>query len=232
MNPITDIHIIQETKYPCFTVTDLCEKFNCSSTKIDTFIKRNDVHPVGTCKRYTRTTNLYELTPQMEEYLSTQTISWRLRPDVEEKRKADGWFTVQEIADKWDCSYVKALDILLESKAEYKWEGGGNHLGRKFFKIPKVLSRDPFASRTNHKMTADWLDSVPDDETKDLVLSERKWKKAVGKRVVVKTKKGKALVVGELTAYNMVWFSIKNDVGSERIYMTREAEIAKEVEEA
>ena len=171
----------------------------------------------------------------MEEYLRTPTEPrGEAKNDAvkEAKRIADGWLTVQEIADKWNCSYMKALDILVTSHAEWKWEDGKPYQGRKLWKIPETLSRQP----TVHKISArtstkkDWLDSLPKidgAQIKEMVLDERRGKKLVGKTVVVEMKGSGVVFTGKLEFYNMCQFFVRKN-GVVNRYRHNEAKVLKE----
>lgn len=222
-------------KKKILTVTEITEYCGCNKYKVKRYIARHNILPYSLTVRGSRKdVRQYELTPDMEEYLRTPTEPrGEAKNDAvkEAKRIADGWLTVQEIADKWNCSYMKALDILVTSHAEWKWEDGKPYQGRKLWKIPETLSRQP----TVHKVPAristekDWIDSLPEidgAQIKEMVLDERRGKAMVGKKVVIETVDGKK-IVGELLWYNMIWFAAMiNGVCEE--FKHNEAKVLKE----
>jgi hypothetical protein len=127
---------------------------------------------------------------------------------------------------------MKTLDILVTSHAEWKWEDGKPYQGRKLWKIPETLSRQP----TVHKVPAristkkDWLDSLPKidgAQIKEMVLDERRGKKLVGKTVVVKMKGSGVVFTGKLEFYNMCQFFVRRN-GFVNRYSHNEAKVLKE----
>lgn len=211
------------------TITEIWQLCGCSAARVQTYINRNGIKPVGMTVRGTKkNVKLYELTPSMEGYLRSDFRPGPFRVQKEEDRIASGWLTCYEIAERWGCSYNKAVDILTNSGAEIKWESGREHFGRKLFKIPDKLCRSPTEYKTNQKTHGDWLKDVTDERTKAIVMDERRGKAMVGKKVVIKTVDGKK-IAGKLVRYNMVWFAARiNGVYEE--FKHNEAKVLKEVE--
>lgn len=223
-------------KKKILTVTEITEYCGCNKYKVKRYIARHNILPYSlTVRGLRKDVRQYELTSDMEEYLRTPTEPrGEAKNDAvkEAKRIADGWLTVQEIADKWNCSYMKALDILVTSHAEWKWEDGKPYQGRKLWKIPETLSRHP----TVHKVPAristkkDWIDSLPKidgAQIKEMVLDERRGKKLVGKTVVVEMKGSGVVFTGKLEFYNMCQFFVRKN-GVVNRYRHNEAKVLKE----
>jgi hypothetical protein len=221
------------------TVSEIMAHCNCTKHKVNSYIYHHHMLPYSlTTRGSKKDVRQYELTPEMEEFLKTPTEprgEASSDPEREAKRIADGWLTGNEITEMWGCSYMKTIDILVTSHAEWKWEDGKPYQGRKLWKIPETLSRQP----TVHKVPAristkkDWIDSLPKidgAQTKEMVLDERRGKKLVGKTVVVEMKGSGVVFTGKLEFYNMICFSIKDDRGVVHTYKTREAQVVKELE--
>lgn len=221
------------------TVSEIMAHCNCTKHKVNSYIYHHHMLPYSlTTRGSKKDVRQYELTPEMEEFLKTPTEprgEASSDPEREAKRIADGWLTGNEITEMWGCSYMKTIDILVTSHAEWKWEDGKPYQGRKLWKIPETLSRQP----TVHKVPAristkkDWIDSLPKidgAQTKEMVLDERRGKKLVGKTVVVEMKGSGVVFTGKLEFYNMIGFSIKDDRGVVHTYKTREAQVVKELE--
>lgn len=206
------------------TVTEIGLRCDCSKDKVLRYIRRFHIVPVGECQRGTRKgVALYEFTPLMDEYLHSIFRPGPQRADTEAERIKSGWLTLNEIADKWKCSVNKAMDILLTSHAEDKWEGGSFHLGRRFWKIPEKLCRDPSTYKQNQKTAGDWLANVPEGDIRDMIMDERRGKALVGQIVAVKKEK-KTILEGKLISYNMVQFVVQ--VGEEnKDFMTKDTKV-------
>lgn len=223
------------------TVSEIMAHCNCTKHKVNSYIYHHHMLPYSlTTRGSKKDVHQYELTPEMEEFLKTPTEprgEASSDPEREAKRIADGWLTGNEITEMWGCSYMKTIDILVTSHAEWKWENGKPYQGRKLWKIPETLSRQP----TVHKVPAristkkDWIDSLPKidgAQIKAMVMDERRWKKAVGKLVVVERQSDKRLITGKLLSYNMICFSIQRDDTVTFTFKTnKEARIVAEAKE-
>ena len=211
---------------------------NCTKHKVNSYIYHHHMLPYSlTTRGSKKDVRQYELTPEMEEFLKTPTEQRgeaSSDPEREAKRIADGWLTGNEITEMWGCSYMKTIDILVTSHAEWKWEDGKPYQGRKLWKIPETLSRQPtvhkVSARISHKK--DWIDSLPKidgAQIKEMVLDERRGKKLVGKMVVVEMKGSGVVFTGRLEFYNMCQFFVRKN-GFVNGYRHNEAKVLKEAE--
>lgn len=220
------------------TVSEIMAHCNCTKHKVNSYIYHHHMLPYSlTTRGSKKDVRQYELTPEMEEFLKTPTEprgEASSDPEREAKRIADGWLTGNEITEMWGCSYMKTIDILVTSHAEWKWEDGKPYQGRKLWKIPETLSRQP----TVHKVPAristkkDWIDSLPKidgAQIKEMVLDERRGKKLVGKTVVVEMKGSGVVFTGKLEFYNMCQFVVRKN-GFVNRYRHNEAKVLKEAE--
>ena len=212
------------------TIKETADYCGCSTTKVATYIRKHNIQPVGAhWDRFHKSINLYNFTAEQEQYFRVIHHGQPPRQQSEAERILSGWLTVREIAERWKCGYNKALDLLHESNAPYRWETKKEGWGRKFYKIPAKPSRDPQAYKTKQKSEGDWLASVTSKEVRDMVLDERKWRGMIGKRVAVELKKYDQRIEGVLKQYSMCWFIIKRDNGRMETYKHREAKVVEEV---
>jgi hypothetical protein len=212
------------------TIKQTADYCQCSTTKVATYIRKHNIQPSGAhWDRFHKSINLYDFTAEQEQYFRTIHHGQPPRQQSEAERILSGWLTVREIAEKWKCGYNKALDLLHESNAPYRWETKKEGWGRKFYKIPAKPSRDPQAYKTKQKTEGDWVKSIPDGEVKDMILDERRGKSLIGKRVTVQMKTSRVVFTGLLESYTMCWF-IVNINGRHNAYKHNEAKVLKEAE--
>ena len=213
------------------TIAENADYCGCSKTKVATYIRKHYIQPVDAkWDVYHKSINLYDFTAEQEQYFRTIHHGQPPRQQSEAERILSGWLTVREIAEKWKCGYNKALDLLHESNAPYRWEAKKQGWGRKFYKIPAKPSRDPQAYKTKQKTEGDWLQSVPNGPIKDMVLDERRGKSLIGKRVTVQMRTSGAVYYGILLKYTMCWFDLKRDNGRVETYRHSEAKVVEEAE--
>lgn len=221
-----------------FTVSEIMARCNCTKHKVNSYIYHHHMLPYSLTTRGSRKdVRQYELTPEMEEFLKTPTEQRgeaSSNPEREAKRIADGWLTGNEITEMWGCSYMKTIDILVTSHAEWKWEDGKPYQGRKLWKIPETLSRQPTVHKVSARISTkkDWIDSLPKidgAQIKEMVLDERRGKKLVGKTVVVEMKGSGVVFTGKLEFYNMCQFFVRKN-GFVNGYRHNEAKVLKEAE--
>ena len=221
-----------------YTVSEIMAHCNCTKHKVNSYIYHHHMLPYSlTTRGSKKDVRQYELTPEMEEFLKTPTEQRgeaSSDPEREAKRIADGWLTGNEITEMWGCSYMKTIDILVTSHAEWKWEDGKPYQGRKLWKIPETLSRQPTVHKVSARISTkkDWIDSLPKidgAQIKEMVLDERRGKKLVGKTVVVKMKGSGVVFTGRLEFYNMCQFFVRKN-GFVNGYRHNEAKVLKEAE--
>lgn len=221
-----------------YTVSEIMAHCNCTKHKVNSYIYHHHMLPYSlTTRGSKKDVRQYELTPEMEEFLKTPTEQRgeaSSDPEREAKRIADGWLTGNEITEMWGCSYMKTIDILVTSHAEWKWEDGKPYQGRKLWKIPETLSRQPTVHKVSARISTkkDWIDSLPKidgAQIKEMVLDERRGKKLVGKMVVVQMKGSGVVFTGRLEFYNMCQFFVRKN-GFVNGYRHNEAKILKEAE--
>ena len=220
-----------------FTVSEIMAHCNCTKHKVNSYIYHHHMLPYSlTTRGSKKDVRQYELTPEMEEFLKTPTEQRgeaSSDPEREAKRIADGWLTGNEITEMWGCSYMKTIDILVTSHAEWKWEDGKPYQGRKLWKIPETLSRQPTVHKVSARISTkkDWIDSLPKidgAQIKEMVLDERRGKRLVGKTVVVKMKGSGVVFTGKLEFYNMCQFVVRHN-GFINGYWHSEAKVVEEV---
>lgn len=221
-----------------YTVSEIMAHCNCTKHKVNSYIYHHHMLPYSlTTRGSKKDVRQYELTPEMEEFLKTPTEQRgeaSSDPEREAKRIADGWLTGNEITEMWGCSYMKTIDILVTSHAEWKWEDGKPYQGRKLWKIPETLSRQPTVHKVSARISTkkDWIDSLPKidgAQIKEMVLDERRGKKLVGKTVVVEMKGSGVVFTGRLEFYNMCQFFVRKN-GFVNGYRHNEAKVLKEAE--
>jgi hypothetical protein len=221
-----------------YTVSEIMAHCNCTKHKVNSYIYHHHMLPYSlTTRGSKKDVRQYELTPEMEEFLKTPTEQRGEAsgdPEREAKRIADGWLTGNEITEMWGCSYMKTIDILVTSHAEWKWEDGKPYQGRKLWKIPETLSRQPTVHKVSARISTkkDWIDSLPKidgAQIKEMVLDERRGKKLVGKTVAVEMKGSGVVFTGKLEFYNMCQFFVRKN-GFVNGYRHNEAKVLKEAE--
>lgn len=221
-----------------YTVSEIMAHCNCTKHKVNSYIYHHHMLPYSlTTRGSKKDVRQYELTPEMEEFLKTPTEQRgeaSSDPEREAKRIADGWLTGNEITEMWGCSYMKTIDILVTSHAEWKWEDGKPYQGRKLWKIPETLSRQPAVHKVSARISTkkDWIDSLPKidgAQVKEMVLDERRGKQLVGKTVVVEMKGSGVVFTGRLEFYNMCQFFVRKN-GFVNGYRHNEAKVLKEAE--
>ena len=212
------------------TIKETADYCGCSTTKVATYIRKHNIQPVGAhWDRFHKSINLYNFTAEQEQYFRVIHHGQPPRQQSEAERILSGWLTVREIAERWKCGYNKALDLLHESNAPYRWETKKEGWGRKFYKIPAKPSRDPQTYKTKQKSEGDWLASVPDGPIKDMVLDERRGKSLIGKRVTVQMKHNGVVFAARLVSYNMCQFVVRHN-GFINGYWHSEAKVVEEAE--
>lgn len=221
-----------------YTISEIMAHCNCTKHKVNSYIYHHHMLPYSlTTRGSKKDVRQYELTTEMEEFLRTPTEprgEAMNDPEREAQRIADGWLTGDEITKMWGCSYMKTLDILVTSHAEWKWEDDKPYQGRKLWKIPETLSRQPTVHKVSARISTkkDWIATLPKidgAQIKEMVLDERRGKKLIGKTVLVEMKGSGVVFTGKLEFYNMCQFFIRKN-GFVNGYRHSDAKVLKEAE--